>query len=276
MIKIDRDEVKQHLHKYFTSLFELPEIKAFKIRNIMIENNAEMDEQIDKALDAGYHDCYSDTDLALVIGLKTGSAVTGRDYMEHPERYGIFRDDYLGFKKCYDSGICRVIFKNGIRCDIGFFIEHDDSYEDIDLTGDVQVYPDDNKDWPIGRIDDFWFEMIQALAKLYRGDYLISSHLANVCINDTLVQQMVLRDIEHGTNHHRYGYKEKPEYLDHVDACPFISEDPIFNLTAGRLYAAALAYDELTKRFYPEHTGRSSIFFDIWSYYDDQSKKQGR
>ena len=71
-----------------------------------------------------------------------------------------------------------------------------------------------NPNWPIENINRFWFVQIQALGKLYRKDFLISNHLANMNLNETLVQQMVLRDMEHGTNHHRYGYVEKIAYMN--------------------------------------------------------------
>ena len=45
----------------------------------------------------------------------------------------------------------------------------------------------------IENINRFWFIQIQALGKLYRKDYLISSHLANMNCNETLVMQIVLR-----------------------------------------------------------------------------------
>lgn len=57
----------------------------------------------------------------------------------------------------------------------------------------------------------------------FRNDFLISSHLANVNINETLVLQMVLRDLKYHTNHHRYGYKEEPAYLKYTAQCPYKS-----------------------------------------------------
>ena len=45
--------------------------------------------------------------------------------------------------------------------------------------------------------------------------------------------------------------------------------DNTFDMISNRLYAAALAYDELTKQLYPEYEARSEILFDIWECYEE-------
>ena len=101
-----------------------------------------------------------------------------------------------------------------------------------------------------------------------RKDYLISSHLANMNCNETLVMQMVLRDLRYGTNHHRYGYAEEPEYINDLGKAPYRTGDRIFGRIADHLYAAALTYDRLAKEFYPHYQNRSDIFFAIWDCYE--------
>ena len=110
-----------------------------------------------------------------------------------------------------------------------------------------------NPNWSIENVNRFWFVQIQALGKLYRKDFLISNHLANMNLNETLVQQMVLRDMEHGTNHHRYGYEEQIAYMSNRNKCPIKTENDYFNIIADKIYCAALTYDELTLLFYPEY-----------------------
>lgn len=122
---------------------------------------------------------------------------------------------------------------------------------------------EDNPNWPMENVNRFWFVLIQALGKLYRKDFLISNHLANVSINETLVQQMVLRDIQYGTNHHRYGNEEENAYLKHKGKCRFQTGNDTFNLIADKLYCAAITYDELTALFYPDYEKRSSNLFEI-------------
>ena len=87
--------------------------------------------------------------------------------------------------------------------------------------------------------------------------------------NETLVMQMVLRDIKYGTNHHRYGYSEELEYVKYLGQSPFKCEDQTFNRISDYLYAVALSYDRLAKNFYPEYNSRSEVFFDIWRSYHE-------
>ena len=61
------------------------------------------------------------------------------------------------------------------------------------------------------------FEMfiaILSLGKLMRNDYLISAHLAHMICMNSLVEQMVDRDIQYNTNFHRYGYMESLNYYN--------------------------------------------------------------
>ncbi len=90
--------------------------------------------------------------------------------------------------------------------------------------------------------------------------------------NDTLVMQMIMRDLEHGTSHHRYGYSEELEYSKYLGKTPFIGDDPTFNRIADRIYAAAMAYDSLAKYFYPRYKDRSDEFFTIWQSYNAGSE----
>lgn len=266
-IQIDRDYIEVSLTCYINKLFVLPEIEGVKLCDIVIQNNEYKEANIKEALSKSYHDCYSDSDISIIVNLPTNSKVTSLEYMKHPSRFGITPDKYLGFVKTVDSGIYRVIFKDGTRYDVGFEFRYDDLFKDIELQNEPERYS--NPKWPIEKVDEFWFVMIQALGKLYRKDYLISSHLANGNINQTLVQQMILRDIEHGTNHHRYGYSEELIYRKYEEQYKHLTGDDTFDMIARKLYAAALAYDNLTKQFYPEYETRSDILFDIWQCYDE-------
>ncbi|MBQ8878764.1 MAG: hypothetical protein IJ029_08560 [Lachnospiraceae bacterium] len=266
-IQIDRDFVEVSLLRYINQLLALPEIAGVKLRDIVIQNNEQKEEQLKEAVSKSYHDCYSDSDISIIVNLPTNSKVTPAEYMNHPGRFGITPDKYLGFIKTGDSGIYRIIFKDGTRYDFGFEFRYDDAYQDVELQNEPERYS--NPKWPIEKVDEFWFVLIQALGKLYRKDYLISSHLANMCINETLVQQMILRDIKFGTNHHRYGYSEKLTYRKYEGQNMFVTGEETFDMIAGKLYAAALAYDDLTKVFYPDYETRSKILFDIWECYHE-------
>lgn len=270
-IQIDRDYVELRFLRYIDSLLSLPEIEGVKLCDIVIQNNAHKETNVKKALSKSYHDCYSDSDICIIVNLPTNSKITPMEYKKHPSRFGITPDKYLGFLMTGDSGIYRIIFKDGTRYDFGFEFRYDDSFPNVELEKEPERYS--NPQWPIEKVDEFWFVMIQALGKLYRHDYLISNHLANISINETLVQQMILRDIEQGTKHHRYGYSEKLIYRKYEGQSKFVTGDDTFDIIADKLYAAALAYDELTKEFYSEYEVRSKILFDIWQCYDEHSNK---
>lgn len=266
-IEIDRNYVELSFLRYIDNLLSLPEIEGVKLCDIVIQNNESKEANVKEALNQSYHDCYSDSDISIIVNLPTNSKITPLEYMKHPSRFGITPDKYLGFFKTVDSGIYRIIFKDGTRYDFGFEFRYDDSFKDVELQAEPERYS--NPKWPIEKVDEFWFIMIQALGKLYRRDYLISSHLVNININETLVQQMILRDIERGTNHHRYGYSEKLIYHKYEGQNKFVTGDETFDMIADKLYAVALAYDELTKEFYPEYEERSEVLFDIWQCYNE-------
>lgn len=61
----------------------------------------------------------------------------------------------------------------------------------------------------------FWFKASLAATKVMRNDLLIGLHLALDLARDCLVLAMIFRDVEAGTNHHRYGgpYNEIIEQL---------------------------------------------------------------
>jgi hypothetical protein len=156
-----------------------------------------------------------------------------------------------------------------MRYDFGFEFEYADNIK-LDL-GEQPDAGEQNDNWPAENINRFWFVQIQALGKLYRKDYLISCHLANMNCNETLVMQMVLRDLKYGTNHHRYGYAEELEYMKDLGKVPYRTGDQTFDRIADYLYAAALTYDRLIKKFYPHYHNRSDrnlSYLDHFQYHD--------
>lgn len=269
-IQINREYVELQLLAYIDELFALPEIAGVKLRDIVIQNDEQKEAMLKEAISKSYHDCYSDSDISIIVNLPTDSEVSPKDYMEHPGRLGITPDRYLGFSKNLNAGMYRIVFKDGIRYDFGFEFRYDDKYKPVELQKEPERYS--NPDWPIEKVDEFWFVMVQALGKLYRKDYLISAHLANINVNETLVQQMILRDMEHGTNHHRYGYCEELAYRKYENENPFLLGDETFDMIASKLFAAAKAYDELAREFYPEYKARSEVLFDIWRCYHEHKR----
>lgn len=190
-----------------------------------------------------------------------------KEIVERIERFVLSKEDCLGLIFDKENNVCRIVLKNGMRYDISFIFEYDDMANIIEI--ERKGKGDSNSNYPLENVNRFWFVQVQALGKLYRKDYLISDHLANTNLNETLVQQMILRDMKYGTNHHRYGDREELAYLRNEGKCFIKTQDEIFNRIADKLYCAALTYDELIALFYPEYEKKSDNFFDIWKCYEE-------
>uniref|UniRef100_UPI004057AC1C hypothetical protein n=1 Tax=Acetatifactor sp. TaxID=1872090 RepID=UPI004057AC1C len=262
----------EELKHFIDNIFLLPEIDFVKVRDVVIKRNEKKMDTIHEAMDKSYHDCYSDIDLSVVVRISSKDIVTPQEYMKRIERFGINTDSYLGFCFVPENNMYRIILKNGMRYDFGFEFVYDDNADSIVLQPKTEEY--NNPNWSLENINRFWFVQIQALGKLYRKDFLISNHLANMNLNETLVQQMVLRDIKYETNHHRYGYEEEFIYVKNKNKCPIKSGNDSFDMIADKLYCASLTYDELTLLFYPEFKTRSLDFFEIWKCYEQGRIKQ--
>lgn len=269
---INKEKVYYELMQLLERVFQLPGVKMVKIRDFEICSLADED-LVRKAVEKCYHDVLSDIDMAIYVTLHPDNIRYVKEYLYDINRIGIERKKYMGLLFVEEHLMYRIIMKNGMRYDLGFAIEKDLKalINNIPMRKEIEI-KDDGKFWPrwnLEKADAFWFTEIQALAKLYRGDYLIGDHLANMNINETLVAQMIMRDDQYGTNIHRYGHKEILEYLNTgIDNCPFHHKDTTFNMIADKLYFAALAYDTLIYKLNPDYEKRSETFFNIWSEYD--------
>lgn len=266
-MEISREIIKQELDNFITQLFLLPEIDCVKIRDVVINKGAKSEKVLEEAMEKSYHDIYSDVDLSVIVNISSKDTVGPVAYMRDNVRFGITADTCLGYCFVEENSMYRIVMRNGMRYDLGFEFVYSDKAECITLT--PQQNESSHANWPIENVNRFWFVQIQALGKLYRKDFLISNHLANMNLNETLVQQMVLRDMEYGTNHHRYGHEEKIAYMSNENKCPIKTENDCFDRIADKLYCAALTYDELTVLFYPEYKARCSDFMEIWKCYQN-------
>lgn len=270
-MQINREVITKELDKLIDTIFQLPEVTAVKVRDVIMKRDEVRTDKLKDAMEKSYHDCCSDVDLAVLVALSPKDIVTTLEYMKRIDRFGINEENCLGFCFVEGNNMYRIIMKNGMRYDFGFEFSYDEDADIVSFIPKEEEYNHPN--WSGENVNRFWFTQIQALGKLYRKDFLIGSHLANMNLNETLVQQMVLRDIKYGTNHHRYGYEEELTYLKYKGKCPVKSGNGTFDLVADKLYSAALAYDELTKEFYPEYESRSEIFFEIWKCYEENRKQ---
>lgn len=278
MITISKEIMYQNLLERIGTAFSLPEVCGIEIKGIYIEKG--MDKEsichlAERAVSCSFHDILSDIDLSVMIRKSPRDIVSEEEYVKRIDRFGFTEERCLGICYMHDSKIYRIIMKNGMRYDFGFRFVMDETAAPVELQKPAcqTVYKaEENANWPRENINRFWFVQIQALAKLYRKDYLISDHLANMNLNETLVQQMVLRDLKYGTNFHRYGYAEVLEYKKvGSQDYPYKKDDDSFNLIASKLYSAAVTYDRLTKVFYPMETERLHLFLSIWDFYDNNA-----
>ena len=254
-----RQAASDHLLALAERLFRLPECAGLEIRQMTIRREefretTDRKRMIEAAMDACWHDGYSDIDMKV---LATGGPNHPLDWLEP---VGVDEAHCLGFLVVPESRTCRIVFREGFRYDITVAVP------DAAPVQDTQTL--EPSLWPRAAVNRFWFVLVQALGKLYRQDYLIARHLAHMQLNETLVQQMVLRDIRLGTRHHRYGGREEAVYQRYVGMCPFRTGDTAFDEIAGLLYCAARAYDELLKAFYPVETARTPDFEKIWLQYE--------
>lgn len=266
MIELSKDSIKINLCMFLDRLLSLPEVEYIKIKEVEIRE-INKDKAIGSAMDECFHDCYSDIDLCVAVRLSAESGVSPDEYLKHTEHWGFPWETILGISFQPESSLYRIILKNGMRYDLSFQFLFQENSPVIALAPINKL--DSNPNWPVENIYKFWFVQIQALGKLYRNDFLISGHLANININETLVQQMVLRDLKFHTSFHRYGYQEEFIYSKYRGQCPYQSGNSTFDSIADRIYSAALAYDELASFFYDDYEPESGCFFDIWSCYEE-------
>lgn len=266
-ISINKEIMKIELTKLIRNILILREIDSVRIRDIIMKKDSIVSKKISQAIERSYHDCYSDVDMYIVVKINPRDTMTPLEYMKRIDRFGLSKEDCLGLIFDKENNVCRIVLKNGMRYDISFIFEYDDTADIIEIEPKEKEYS--NSNYPLEKVNHFWFVQVQALGKLYRRDYLISDHLANINLNETLVQQMVLRDMKYGTNHHRYGDEEEPAYLQNEGKCFIKTKNEIFNRIADKLYCAAVTYDELTVLFYLEHEKRSDNFFRIWKCYEE-------
>lgn len=265
MIRLSKSSMEAAFENYLKAVFEHPEIISAGVRDIAVDRDNIRDAG-KRAFEAGFHDCYSDVDLSVKVCLPSDGSVTPDQYMKRIDRFGVNSTTALGWCFVQEHDMYRIIFRDGTRYDLGFEFEYAD-----DVRPDLGEQSDPggrNDDWPADNINRFWFVQVQALGKLYRKDHLISCHLANMNCNETLVMQMVLRDLKYGTTHHRYGHAEEPEYVRDLGKAPYRTGEKTFDRVADHLYAAALACDRLAKEFYPRYQNRSDNFFAIWDGYE--------
>lgn len=262
-MQINQEIVLCKCRQLVDTLLSLPEIEQIKIGDVLIQKDKPSNQKLQQAVSQSYHDCYSDVDLTVTVRTCSTDPALQANYAKQLMRFGFHADILLG-AMIAQSNVLRVVLKNGMRYDMVFEFLPDEKAVSLPIA----VSEEKVTLWPPETVNRFWFIQIQALGKLYRKDFLISAHLANTNLNETLVQQMVLRDEQYGTTHHRYGYQDEISYLEHLNKCPIQTGNARFDWIADQLWCAALTYDELMLKFDSVYQPRSSDFLTIWKCYE--------
>lgn len=313
-MQITKQVMRNEFEKFVERIFCLPETYVVKAKGSVIgkaDKKEEIRDKVAAIVDESFHDRYSDIDFHVGVRLSPYGKVDAERYSAMRERYGLYRGACLGIVFVPENYMYRIVMRNGMRYDMGLDIIMDEQAPVLDeeifsggqtrkvreelplgakvyIMGETRFGDGEGKNGT-GEItreemdaDRFWFVQVQALGKLYRRDFLISDHLANMNLNETLVLQMQMRDIRYGTNHHRYGYSEKLEYLCYLEdlqrnpeKCLYHEENPVFNQIADKLFAAGAAYDALAKRQVMGYEERSGIFREIWEGYRGAATTEG-
>lgn len=276
---MNKELMKKEAESFLLVLFALPEVEKVKIKDVFISSIDDC-ENLLKGLNECFHDKYSDIDITAYVKLHPSeyNHVT-LFYKEYFWRLG-FQDRILGvIFNARDNGVefMRICLTSGMRFDFACHCRLDEKAPIIGQSSLVfgeeknknqQLEPPNG--WEMEKVDSFWFIAIQALGKLMRRDYLISSHLGHMLIMEGLVAQMILRNNQYNTNFHRYGYGEKLEYLSDVPPLPkefMRTDDEGYNHIAELLFSAVISYDSLVPQLNAGYTSRKDVFLAIWRSY---------
>jgi hypothetical protein len=260
----------QEVKKMLQSLFSLPELDTIMIKGEVIPS-IEDEHAITKAFNKCYHDIYSDVDIEMKIKLNKDEYNRNSSiYADCLGRLGLGNADVLGISHyCTEERgeVIRLCKTNGMRFDLIITSE---------CTEDILLLPHTILSDELRKINKFWFVAIQALGKLMRKDYLISSHLAHMLIQEGLVLQMIMRDNEKNTNFHRFGYEEELNYLTvmNQEEVSFANtSDDTYNHIARLLYSAVKSYDRLSLSVDKLYKSRLDNYLDIWFCYSQNRFK---
>jgi len=264
-IAISKEFMYKETKKLIQYIFGLPESISIEIKGILISSSKD-EQKIIKAINKCYNDAYSDVDIEMKIKLnETEYNNNSPIYSDCISRLG-FQDDILGmshYRTESHGEVIRVCKMNGMRFNL--IVNALCKEETVTLPHGYVVES-------LEKADNFWFIAVQALGKLMRKDYLISTHLTHMLVQETLVLQMNIRDNEKNTNVHRYGYAEKLNYLsiynDESTRSSFLKvSDETYNHISKLLYSAVKSYDGLSVSLNDLYKSRIEKYLAIWEFY---------
>lgn len=236
MININREIINVDLKNKIQTINNNSFTSEILIKDILIANESDILKGIKKCI----HDKYSDIDIT--VNIKDNFSLQLKNL-------GIVKEEILGIKLEIVEGNCviRLVQKNGIRYDIIISGGNNKEVEDeIKMINKSEM-----------------FVAILSLGKLMRNDYLISAHLAHMLCMDSLVEQMIERDLEFNTNFHRYGYKECLNYYDtykNINNNYCNTDSEIYNHISKLLISGIENIKSISNE-------EKKIFYEIWDFY---------
>lgn len=262
-IVITKDFMYEETNKILKAFIMLQEVEQIQIKGIVI-SSLEDSGAINDAINKCFHDIYSDVDIEIKIKLNQDEYNSKSPiYADNLKRIGV-KSDLLGMSHyCTEERgeVIRLCKVNGMKFDLIITATYEDK---------MSFLPHFNINQDMEKVNDFWFIAIQALGKLMRKDYLISSHLTHMLVQEGLVLQMLIRDKEKGTNFHRSGYAEELDYLTIYNEEEIMFSktlDETYNYISRLLYSAVKSYDRLSFLLDNSYKGRLKNFLSIWEYY---------
>lgn len=106
-------------------------------------------------------------------------------------------------------------------------------------------------------VNKFWFKGTLAISKIARGDYLIASHLAFEMAQETIVLQMMIRDIYKGTNVHRFGDCEQ---IDVISTFLELKKEGTLENILDIIEQSSITFDRLAKVYSEQQDKRMPTF----------------
>ena len=192
LIDLNKESMEALFLQYLGEIFERPEVVSATVKEVVITRET-IAEAGKKAFEASFHDTYSDVDLSLKIRLPENGSVTAEEYMKRIDRFGINEDTALGWMFVPANKVFRIIFRNGMRYDLLFEFEYEGDVAPVMEAPAAKT--EDNPEWPMDNINQFWFIQTQALGKLYRPNY-VSDHFA-VILKQNGLRHIRFHDLRH-------------------------------------------------------------------------------
>ncbi|WP_274364757.1 nucleotidyltransferase domain-containing protein [Paenibacillus thermotolerans] len=116
------------------------------------------------------------------------------------------------------------------------------------------------------KVSEVWFKYFVAIKKFARNDNLIGLHLLLELVREYLVVEMIERDIQQGTNIHRFGRQEKLPVSIKLTQIEESNKQAVFNYILN----LAKEYDDKLIKNVKDYTSR----FQEISDYVNETKRQ--